>query len=247
MSRPRLDLPLPNYEREINRLIRTYRNAMKEVQFEIEELATYGKEKDISRQQVNSTIRQLSVLLNELDEEAEEWVKEYIPNMFKDGQAEAIFALGDARTLSEAAKHAKMSRLARTTIEALIDDTFEDLLYANQKMKRETIKMVRSVVADTMRRQAAQGQGRRTTRRRLVETLTKKELRERWNVEGNVGIVDSLGRQWKLDTYAEMVTLPNYNKHTLKGRELNRHKERLTLQSYLHMGLLTLVSILRAW
>ena len=206
MVQPNWDLPLPNYEKEVKEIMRTYKSAIREVVLILEELSTHGKKKDISKAQMKATLAQLSVFLKELDGEAEEWVVNTITEAFKNGQAESVIAAGKAKTIEEAVKLVSMSRLAKTTIEVLIADTFEDLLYANQKMKRETIKMVRSVVAEQMRNKAAQGMGRKTTRKAIIEALTKKEIRERFDVEGNVAIIDKAGRRWKLETYAEMVT-----------------------------------------
>lgn len=206
MPSPNWDLPLPNYERDINRLIATYKAAIVEVILALETLSTYGKEKDISQSQMEATLAQLSVLLSNLDNEAELWVKEQITRAFQNGQAESVIAAGEAKTLEEAVKLASMSALATQTIQAMIDDTFEDLLFANQKMKRETIKMVRAVVAEQIRNKAAQGMGRNTTRNAIVQALTKKDIRERFKFEGNVAIIDKAGRRWKLETYAEMVT-----------------------------------------
>lgn len=206
MTKPNWDLPLPNYEKDVNELARIYRHGIKEVILILEELSTRGKDKEISRKQMNATLAQLSVLLKEIDNDAEAWVKEQITKAFKNGQAEAVIAAAQAKTMEEAVKIATMSALAKQTIEVMIADTFEDLLYANQKMKRETVKMVRSIVSEQMKMKAAEGMGRRTTRKAIVEALTKKEIRERFDVEGNIAIIDKLGRRWKLETYAEMVT-----------------------------------------
>src|SRR5699024_395917 len=172
-------------------------------------LSTYGKDNEISRAQMNSIIAQLGVLLSEVDNEARTWVEERIREAFIDGQVETLVALKEAETLSEARSlvhGATMTALIKETLDVIIEDTFEDLLYANQKMKRETVKMVRSVVSEQMKIKAAQGMGRNTTRKGIIEALTKKEIRERFNVEGNIAIIDKAGRRWKLETYAEMVT-----------------------------------------
>lgn len=209
MANPRWDIPLPNYNRDVNELVRIYRLAILEVIAILESLATYGSEKDISKAQMESVLAQLAVLLAEVDKDAEVWVKERIREAFIDGQAETLLALGEAKTLEEARSlvaAAAMSALAAQTIDAMVAETFEDLLFANNKMKRETIKMVRAVVAEQMKTKAAAGMGRNTTRNAIVQALTKKEIRERFNVEGNVAIVDKAGRRWKLEHYADMVT-----------------------------------------
>jgi Phage minor capsid protein 2 len=220
MATPNWDLPLPNYERDVDEIVRIYKNAILEVILILEQLSTYGKEKDISRSQMQSVLAQLSVLLREVDSEAEVWVKERIQEAFKNGQAETLVAIGEVKTLDEAVKLASMSSLVYTTLDVLLEDTFEDLLYANQKMKRETVKMVRAIVAEQMREKAAMGQGRNTTRNAIIKALSKKEIRERFNVEGNVAIIDKAGRRWKLETYAEMIVRTKLMQSHIEGTRI---------------------------
>lgn len=204
MANPRWDLPLPNYERDVKEIVRIYKAAINEVILILERLSTYGKSKSISRAEMTAVLVELSALL-EVDKEAEKWVKERIEKSFLNGQAEVLIAIGEAKTIEEALRLVSASMLVNHAKEALIADTFDDLLYANNKMKRETIKMVRAVVAEQMKIKAAEGMGRKTIKKGIIEALTKKEIRERFDVEGNVAIIDKLGRRWKLQTYAEMV------------------------------------------
>lgn len=206
MANPRWDLPLPNYERDVKEIVRIYKAAINEVILILERLSTYGKSKSISRAEMTAVLVELSALLLEVDKEAEKWVKERIEKSFLNGQAEVLIVIGEAKTIEEALRLVSASMLVNHAKEALIADTFEDLLYANNKMKRETIKMVRAVVAEQMKIKAAEGMGRKTIKKGIIEALTKKEIRERFDVEGNVAIIDKLGRRWKLQTYAEMVT-----------------------------------------
>lgn len=205
MANPRWDLPLPNYERDVKEIVRIYKAAINEVILILERLSTYGKSKSISRAEMTAVLVELSALLLEVDKEAEKWVKERIEKSFLNGQAEVLIAIGEAKTIEEALRLVSASMLVNHAKEALIADTFDDLLYANNKMKRETIKMVRAVVAEQMKIKAAEGMGRKTIKKGIIEALTKKEIRERFDVEGNVAIIDKLGRRWKLQTYAEMV------------------------------------------
>lgn len=206
MANPRWDLPLPNYERDVKEIVRIYKAAINEVILILERLSTYGKSKSISRAEMTAVLVELSALLLEVDKEAEKWVKERIEKSFLNGQAEVLIAIGEAKTIEEALRLVSASMLVNHAKEALIADTFDDLLYANNKMKRETIKMVRAVVAEQMKIKAAEGMGRKTIKKGIIEALTKKEIRERFDVEGNVAIIDKLGRRWKLQTYTEMVT-----------------------------------------
>lgn len=223
MATPRWDVPAPKYEKEVNEISRTYKRAIDEVVVTLEGLSTYGKEKDISQAQMKSVIAQLSTMLSEVDKEAKAWTKKRIEESFIDGQVETLVAIKEADTMEDARAliaGAGMSELVEESINAMVSDTFEDLMYANQKMKRETVKMVRQVVSEQMKTKAASGMGRNTTRKGIVDALTKKDLRERFNVEGNVAIVDKAGRQWKLGTYAEMVTRTKMTQSHIEGTRI---------------------------
>ena len=161
-------------------------------------MATQGvADKTISKAQMNSVLNQLSIKLAEVDAESEVFVKAEIEKAFVEGQADTVLSIGEAKTMEEAIAMASMSELSTSSIDAMVADTFEDLLYANNKMKRESVKMVRSIVSEQLKTSSAMGQGR---------NFTKKAIRKRFNEEGNIAIVDKVGRKWKLDRYAEMVT-----------------------------------------
>src|SRR5699024_11576910 len=72
MVQPRWDVPAPTYERDVNEIVRIYKNAINEVIITLEGLSTYGKDNEISRAQMNSIIAQLGVLLSEVDNERSE-------------------------------------------------------------------------------------------------------------------------------------------------------------------------------
>lgn len=205
MASPRWDLPYPSYQYNINELKRIYKAAILEVIVILEQLATRGKRNTVSWEQMTAVLAQLTALLSQLDHDAVQWVEHRIKEAFRNGQAETIYAIGEARTLSQAISLVSTSELVRRTADTLAADTFEDLLYANDKMRRETIRMIRSIVSEQMKAQAAMNQGVFTTTRAIVNALTKKEIRTRFDEEGNIAIIDRAGRRWKLEVYAEML------------------------------------------
>lgn len=210
MPTPRWELPAPTYEKDVNRAVDIYKKAIIEVLAILSDLATHGSaNKEITQAQMNAVLAQLAVLLKSVDRDAENWINEQIRFVFTEGQAEALYSLGEAKTLDEAramVAAAPMSALSQATITAMIDDTFEHLLSANDKMKKSTIKMVRDIVAEQMRTKAAQGMGRNTTRNAIVQSLTKAGLKDRWEKEGDVAIISKNGQTWRIRNYAEMVT-----------------------------------------
>lgn len=206
MSRPHKDIPLPTYDHDVNQVVRIYTKAINEVILTLENLSTHGKVSEASRHQITMILAKLAALLVEVDNEVFILLKPMIEKAFHSGRAYTSRTIGESKNADEAIHYALLSPLAKHSIETLISDTFEDLHYANQKMKRETIKMVRAIFAEQMKITVAQGMGRNTIRKAIMQALTKKELRDRFHVEANVAIIDKAGRKWKLPTYVEMVT-----------------------------------------
>ncbi|MFT4413197.1 phage minor capsid protein [Fredinandcohnia humi] len=194
------ELPTPNYERDERKLLNYYKRALKELSQIVQNLAY-----DIEFVQHESLMQQIALILQELDASTKEWCEEMILKAFKDGQAQALVSLDEAKNMNEAWQLLTMSLLAKEQVEALIDDTYTDLLQATKNTERKVKQLVRSVVSDTMRMRAIQQYGTRTMTNEIVNKLTKKGLSERLESEAWVGIVDKAGRRWNLSTYAQMV------------------------------------------
>ena len=144
-------------------------------------------------------------------------VQDNVTRAFRDGQAGAIYAIGEATSLIEAASLASFSLLARHTVESLVNDTYSDLLIATQNTEKKIKQLVRSVVSDTMRVKALEQLGRRTTRNAVVDKLTQQGLSKKLTDEAWVGIIDKAGRRWNLSTYAEMVVRTKLQQAHIEG------------------------------
>ncbi|WP_163530870.1 phage minor capsid protein [Halobacillus ihumii] len=224
MAKPKWDLELPEYEEEIDFLVRIYGKAIEDILNRILELSTYGKDKEISQAQMRKVLAYVASRLRTVDKESEEWAKEKIETAFKLGQAETIVALGEAASFDEAIGMVAASETIVDARRQLVTDTYKDLLQANNKMKEETIKMVRNVVREQQAKSAAMNQGRRS-----ATYVTKKELRKMFKKTGNVGIVDKAGRRWKLHTYAEMVTRTKMLQAHVEGTRLEAKERNVDL------------------
>ncbi|GEK57115.1 hypothetical protein CHL76_02170 [Marinococcus halophilus] len=197
MAEPKWDLPPPEYDKDMNHMIKTYKRATNDVLDEIVSLSTYGEDKEFQRAEMRKVLAYIASRLKTVDKETEEWVNEKIEMAFKNGQAETIVALGEAESFDDAIGAVAATDSILDARNQLITDTYNDLLQANKQMKEETIRMVRNVAKEEMSNQAAQDKGRKTT---------KKALRERFKEEGNIAIRDNKGRRWTLERYSEMVT-----------------------------------------
>lgn len=194
MVQPKWDLPLPEYESDINHIVRTHKKAVNDI---LEEIRKLGGDKEITRSEMRKVLAYTASRLKTVDKETEKWVKEQIERAFTNGQAETIYAIGDAEKMNEAFGLVAASETIVDARQQLISDTYEDLLFANTKMKDETVKTIRKITKEEMSVQAAKDQGRRST---------KKALAERFRKEGNIAVRDRAGRRWTIERYTEMVT-----------------------------------------
>ncbi len=222
LPKPNFDLPDPTYDRDVARLVKYYKKAFRLI---LKRVLTLTEIKKIDRKRAESLIVQIQFILRQLNKEAELWAKEQIRKAFEDGQARAIIALGEADSLSNAAKMASGSMLAREVVEALIADTYQDLLQATQNTERRVKRLVREVVAEQTRLNAIEQMGRKTRVKAIKTELTQKGLSERLKREGWVGIVDKAGRRWDLGTYTEMVTRTKMYQAHVEGTRIEA-KER---------------------
>ena len=177
--KPKLNLVDPTYDREINKYMRVYKSVFRQIIERVTLLSTWGNSKEIEKQQMESVLSQIAFLLKELDGETSQWVSDTLNQAFSEGQARAIYTLGEATTLAEASSLVAFSTLAKDTVEALIADTYSDLLLATQNTERKVKALVREVVADQMRTKALEASGRVTTGKAIRNALTKKGLSDR--------------------------------------------------------------------
>ena len=101
-------IPEPNYQRDEQRLIMYYKQSFQKIHGEMR-VITNG----IERAQADSLLRQIAYILGQLDQDTQQWVKDNVTRAFRDGQAGAIYAIGEATSLSEAASLASLSMLAK--------------------------------------------------------------------------------------------------------------------------------------
>ncbi|MBC9785868.1 minor capsid protein [Heliobacterium chlorum] len=206
-------IPKPVYERDVKRLIGYYQKAFTEIASRLKSIPSSGLEKAYAE----SLLSQIMVILRDLDGSTKTWCEQVIKRVFTEAQAQTILSLGDATSVSEAASSVSFSMLARERTEALINDTYTDLLMATQNTERKIKQLVRNAVSETLRMKALEQMGRRTIKKAIVGDLTHKGLSAKLDSEAWVGIVDRIGRRWNLSTYAEMVVRTKLTQAHIEG------------------------------
>lgn len=153
-------------------------------------------------------------------EEAKSFLSGSRPDNWLEGTPTANYTEVSSRTIREIAeKRAKdegLSAKAATKLvgvtmrdskqlNALIRDTYADILLATNNTEKAVKKVVREAVRDVAQYHSMTGESYKVQAKELEKRLTKKGLSERIKKEGFVGITDKAGRKWDIGTYSDMV------------------------------------------
>lgn len=186
----------PNYERDIERLVSVYRQGAKDI---LHELLTLDLDKLNDRRR-RALLASVLGRLDEIDKEASAWVKENIPKAYQNGQSTAVVALGEASTVSIAADMISTASINKHFVDAMISDTYEDLLRNTNHMRARIKSAVRNVVGEQLRAKIAANEARKSMTAGVI-----KNLRRELEAAGSFGIVDRAGRRWRVEDYSNMV------------------------------------------
>lgn len=200
--------PEPSYEKDVNKLIQYYRKAVRDIVYELGNFDLNALDAAMRKK----LLQEIESVLKDLDKNALEWVEEYIPKAYREGQAAALVSIGEAATIAEATKLISFSNLNRHMISAFIEDTYNDLLMATQNTRRKVKQTVREVVSEQLRSKATQNLGRKTMTRDTV-----KELREKLTEAGTFAIRDSSNRKWSIERYTDMVVRTKIQQAHVEG------------------------------
>lgn len=191
------EAPRPNYDYDIKRLTNEYEKALRNIQAELNTLFLT----DFERAQIVAVEENIRLILVNLRKYGDKWAQVTITKSATEGVASTIFALGLTETYAEAVKIARFNSLNKPLIEAIIADTQSDLLAVTQNVERKTRAAVRQATADVLRAKTSSGINGTQS---LQQALTK-EIRQKLGSAADSSIRDSLGRQWKLKNYSEML------------------------------------------
>ncbi|KKO54504.1 phage minor capsid protein [Paenibacillus sp. DMB20] len=183
-----------NHDREIEKLVRAYKDAVKAIYAELDRIDI----SNISRAKSAAALVEVTKILASLNEESAAWVAENVPKAAREGVLSALVSLD----VEDAEKIEKFSRINREMVAATVADTQADLLAVTKNVERRVRSAVRQVTAESMRANLAKGvNGRRTISRDILDGLRKK-----LGDSVNSGIIDAAGHRWKPEVYVEMVT-----------------------------------------
>lgn len=206
--------PIPTYDRELADFEKVYKSALVKI---IKQLENVKPEDLLARQIYEAQIRQIVFIINDLNVEARAWIETTMTDSFEYAQASALVTMGLATSLVEAKGELQHSLMSRNRIEAMIADTFTDVLKAHSKMEESLKQMVRDVQAQVLQDNVAMQRGTVTSAKDIRAELLRQGFSPTLIEENWKGIVDARGNRWDLTTYSKMVARTKLQQAQLEG------------------------------
>ncbi|WP_427110924.1 phage minor capsid protein [Lysinibacillus xylanilyticus] len=187
------EAPQPNYDYDVNRLVKAYELALKDVQQELNALFLT----DFERAQIIAVEKLIVHRLSDIRKYSDEWSAVAMTHAATNGIASTIFTLGLTKTYEDALKIVKFNTANKRLVDAAIADTQADLLAVTQNIERQAKLAIRKATAEAMRFKLTRGIN-------ATQDLSK-EIRQRIVKATDVAIIDARGNRWKVGNYADML------------------------------------------
>ncbi|MED4819136.1 minor capsid protein [Bacillus atrophaeus] len=209
-------MPTPKYDRDKKKMAKMLSRQYKQMlDYLILQLQFNPDEPKIIREA--QIMRQINYWLKELDEALYKEIEKLIKKSFQNGQAYHLLSVKEAKTWEEAVSSSSFNKLQRGKIEALIADTYDDILKATKKTSEAVKVVVKQTVSKVAQYHSLNNGNYADMQKDLVKQLSKKGLSKTIVKEGFVGITDKAGRKWDLATYSKMVVTTKTNQAFVEG------------------------------
>lgn len=139
-----------------------------------------------------------------LDEVVYVQIKEELSKQFLIGTTLQTLADTTVKSLEQLKGLVPFSILDSYKMTAIVEDTFEDLLFATQHTKKELKKLVRETFAKNIQYWGLKGENYTNIKRIIEKELSAAGLSKTLKDKGFIGIVDKSGKRWNLKTYVDM-------------------------------------------
>lgn len=201
-------LPVPNYNYDVDQLVKLYQDALDKVSKSLDNLDLTTFE----RANQTAVLKEIQSILNELQTEVLTTSQLVINKAVQDGIIYSLIALNLADTVVEAQGIITFNRMNRELNKAIVADLQTDLLAVTNNVSRKVRSAVRDVSATVLRNSVTQGiNGTQTLKREIL-----KGLKDKLSDSLNYGIIDAANRRWKPTTYVDML---------VRTKMMEAHKE----------------------
>ncbi|MBT2682652.1 phage minor capsid protein [Bacillus sp. ISL-37] len=203
-----LTSPGPNYNYDVEEVVRAYEKAIDAILRELERIDLTN----FQRANALATLKSISEILAELNEQAGKLAQERVEKATRDGVIRALISLEVAASVVEAEKIVAFNRLNKEMVAAAVADTQADLLAVTQNIEKKVRAAVRQATAEAMRNNLPRGINASDPIRRAILADLRKTLGD----SVNTGIIDAAGRRWKPTTYVDVL---------VRTKMMQAHKE----------------------
>lgn len=190
-------VPEPSFDYRVDLLVNEYKKAMKRLQT----IVKSADIEDMERANAVALLKEIQAVLYKLDLFAEEWVKENIPEIVKEGAVATMLELGVATSVAQAEKIVRFNRLNEALVEAAVADLQTDLLEVTKNTSKRVRNTVRKITGEVLRAKYTQGENSTQS----ISKELKKRLREELGKAAESGIVYSNGRVVRVNEYVPML------------------------------------------
>lgn len=179
-------------EQNIAKLTSTFQVAYKEMAKEIIGATNFGV---ANRKQL---MAQIEAILTDLGVNVQEFIQTELPEYYKSGAADAVVQLNNIK--APIPVETGFNRIHKEAILALVDDTSRAFAESITGVGRSANALLGKATRDLITQKMAEGTIGGKALREVKQTIVGK-----MQDDGLAALIDKGGRQWQLDTYAEML------------------------------------------
>jgi SPP1 gp7 family putative phage head morphogenesis protein len=179
-----------NEEKHIQALVNLYRQGFINILNTLLQKERKGNVTVFYKDQLKNILE----ILAQLDAESAKWIQQVIPRIYQENHTQVlsfINKMGMQRKIRP-----QFAQVHQRAIDVIAQNMFDNLRQATQYAGRRIQDEYRRAGIDTMGEKYTEG---------LTWRETSKRLQERLLSQGLTGFKDKLGREWRLDSYAQMV------------------------------------------
>lgn len=218
-DRKKPTIPARVLESNVNKVIKTYSTAYKQLFKELLEQFTddLGVLANPNYQSQLKLLNMVETRMSELNMFAGEQVKQELEKSYASGQVFHALSSEVVGRVEDLKGVVPYSQLDSYKMEQIVADTMEDLLFVTQHTAKELKKLVRETFSKNLHYHALKGENQKHMKKLIERELSPKMLRKSLEQKGFVGIIDSGGKRWNLRTYIDMAVTTKMNQAYVGG------------------------------
>jgi len=189
-------------DKALNLLQMFYRSASRKI------VQTINGGTDFSRDRKLTILKEVDIILSELESSTRKWVNREVKNGYVGGAKASIAFLN--QELNTSLKYT-FTKIDEEAVKAIADDTFMNFAEAISGVKRATSKLLDQATKERIRAIIAEGKISGETRKSIIGNIAS-QLRQ-----GFVALKDKSGKTWSIEAYSKMLANTKLNEATNQG------------------------------